>query len=251
MILKLLSGESHPHMISLLATFVQHDRQHLIFPCAEMNLRNFWMKFKPRTDETGIMWFAEQSAGIASALARIHGPHDTGPRSSLKHLSSYQKQINPAGRPRDPSPLRYGQHCDIKAENLLLFRPSGQAEFDDCLDDFIIKISDFGLAGFDTSASPTQNGDEHRVEGTGAYAAPEVFEGHAKVGQTRDIWALGCVYLEFITWLLGGWDLLSTFEANRKKQPGDCLKFFHNPPGGSPKVKYCIIQVRELKSLTR
>lgn len=35
------------------------------------------------------------------------------------------------------------------------------------------------------------------------------------IRQTYDIWCLGCVYLEFITWLLGGRELQVTFAVVR------------------------------------
>lgn len=49
---------------------------------------------------------------------------------------------------------------------------------------------------------------------TPSYRAPEgdLEDG---VGPSSDIWSLGCIFLEFVTWLLGGRELLSEFYEKR------------------------------------
>ena len=48
-----------------------------------------------------------------------------------------------------------------------------------------------------------------------SYRPPECDLKGGKIGQSYDIWTLGCLYLEFITWLLGGWELVKAFEEKR------------------------------------
>lgn len=39
-----------------------------------------------------------------------------------------------------------------------------------------------------------------------------------KIGRSYDIWTMGCLYLEFIAWLLGGWELVREFTIVRTTQ---------------------------------
>jgi len=48
-----------------------------------------------------------------------------------------------------------------------------------------------------------------------SYRPPECDIHGGRIGQSYDIWTLGCLYLEFVTWLLGGWDLIKLFEEKR------------------------------------
>ncbi|KAK3356735.1 hypothetical protein B0T25DRAFT_516308 [Lasiosphaeria hispida] len=47
------------------------------------------------------------------------------------------------------------------------------------------------------------------------YRAPEVDVPGAILGPSYDIWALGCVYLEFVAWYLRGWEGVQHFETER------------------------------------
>ncbi|KAI0838812.1 kinase-like protein [Hypoxylon sp. FL0890] len=68
----------------------------------------------------------------------------------------------------------------------------------------ILKISDFGLTRWhrDVSSNKTDGGG---VFVSKTYRAPE-YDLKKSPSQYWDIWALACLYLEFITWYLHGWD---------------------------------------------
>lgn len=74
-ILKSFSGErSHKHIVSLLATYEQFRKFHLVFYRAEGDLFTYWKEIhtRPRLDFSSITWVAEQCAGIAEALLKLH-----------------------------------------------------------------------------------------------------------------------------------------------------------------------------------
>jgi hypothetical protein len=74
-ILKLFSGvRSHPHVVSLLATFEQFKRFHLIFHRAEGDLFTYWKELKttPKINQRNVLWMAEQCWGIIDGLLALH-----------------------------------------------------------------------------------------------------------------------------------------------------------------------------------
>lgn len=74
-ILKSFSGErSHRHIVSLLATYEQFRKFHLVFYRAEGDLFTYWkdLHARPVLSSCSITWVAEQCAGIAEALLRLH-----------------------------------------------------------------------------------------------------------------------------------------------------------------------------------
>ncbi|KUI69218.1 hypothetical protein VM1G_05517 [Cytospora mali] len=203
------SGDSHKHLISLFATYEQFGRFYLIFPWAEAHLQSYW-KQNPAPDSNyeAVHWLAEQCSGIADALKQIHR-YETGiikRRTGSYPIGAHTQDQKGSQRPQ---PL-FGRHGDIKPENVLWFRNSSKEN-----DRGVLKISDFGLAEFTTRHSQCYKRNTQIAHST-SYRPPECDLEGAVVGPSYDIWTLGCLYLELITWQLGGWDLLQTFRERRK-----------------------------------
>ena len=77
----------------------------------------------------------------------------------------------------------------------------------------ILKISDFGLADFHTAHSRS-NIRASTLGFTNTYKAPEI-DVRDHVSQAYDIWSMGCVLLEFVTWYLLGWEGVDNFSMRR------------------------------------
>jgi serine/threonine protein kinase len=205
--LKAFSRSKNPHLIKLLATFRLENSYYLLFPYAESNLRQYWKETPlPLFDKVTVTWTLRQCMAIACGLFRIHE------YSSTKHpytLPSHQQQSKISGE------HLYGRHGDIKPENILWSVEKTPDAADHINQQGLLLIADFGLMEFHRGGSRSfmLPGNIH---GTPTYAPPErELRFRFKISRAYDIWSLGCVYLEFITWLLCGWKDLDRFSERR------------------------------------
>jgi serine/threonine protein kinase len=204
--LKKFSNPPHEHLISLLATYEQFKSYFLIFHWAEADLQRYWREVNPTPsmDWETVIWVAKQCKGIADGIMTIH-------------------QYRTSSSKLQPQPHNeiFGHHGDIKPENVLWFPDPDQETKRGTL-----KLSDFGLAEFNfhqtMSMKPKSN-----FATSPQYRAPEIdLEGLCAIGRSYDIWTLGCLYLEFITWLIGGGDLVGMFLF--KRLTPDPMMFGHD-----------------------
>jgi serine/threonine protein kinase len=110
----------------------------------------------------------------------------------------------------DPSYQVHGRHGDLKPENILWFKSydsTDQSSFG------VLKISDFGLTRFHGTRSKSRT-ESFAVSPT--YRPPE-YDVAMMVSQGFDIWSLGCVLLEFVTWYLLGGEGVENFSGERER----------------------------------
>jgi serine/threonine protein kinase len=103
--------------------------------------------------------------------------------------------------------LLYGRHSDIKPENVLWMRQNVREKLG------VLQICDFGLGRFHRLETRSRV-DPRAVAGTSTYAPPELFLENP-ISRAYDIWSLGCVFLEFVTWLVSGPSGLDRFTKAR------------------------------------
>ena len=198
--LKRFSKSDHLHLIKLLVTFNWREQFYLLFPWADGNLLDFWKRFNnpscPERNYNLALWFSQQCLGIAQGLKMIH-------RADIPSKST----STPPGAPKYPI---HGRHGDLKPENILWFKSYKGTEQSW---HGVLKISDFGLTRFHVTQSISQF---EMSAASPTYRAPE-YDIDTTTSQSYDIWSLGCVLLEFITWYLLGWDGVDNFSKNRTK----------------------------------
>ncbi|KAJ4249059.1 hypothetical protein NW762_012391 [Fusarium torreyae] len=184
--LKRFSGLVHPHLVTTLGAFSQGGKWGFIFPSASCDLGEYLESFSAPHGRKGACWFAKQLSGLMGALDAIHNPTQLS-KDSIK---------------------RYGRHGDIKCDNILCFEKSGTSR------EKIFVISDFGLSAFnrDTSRSNIPNKQIPPVPG---YRPPECDIDGGTVSRAFDIWTLGCLFLDCISWFLGGHEYVQTFQQKR------------------------------------
>ncbi|CAN9195523.1 unnamed protein product [Alternaria alternata] len=203
------STHAHEHLIKLLAAYEQSNTYHLVFPWADCDLFDYW-KRNPTPDKnaTRAAWMAKQCQGLAEALNRIHH-YNTLSGSLITSVSRLEQVSTPkspsSATEKDPFERRFfGRHGDLKPENIIWFPDSRSIGGYG-----ILKIADFGTTEFSTEYSK-----RGIVPNSLTYRSPE-YELDKTHGIACDIWALGCIFLEFATWYFGGLKALTEFNEHR------------------------------------
>ncbi|KAF6809279.1 serine/threonine protein kinase [Colletotrichum musicola] len=196
---EITSRTLHPHITPILAAFEHKTKFYLLLPWARGgNLQQLWVKY-PNGFGTpeGLLhlpehldqWLVQQCYGIADALAKVHG---------------YSSLIQ-----REDASENSKLHQDIKPENILCFTYEGRLS---------LSLTDFGNS---QELDPDGTVDKARKIGCKTYRPPEYEHEKSKIGRSWDIWCLGCVYLEFITWAIDGWPGVKDFREKRFEEEDD------------------------------
>jgi serine/threonine protein kinase len=154
------------------------------------NLREFWFSSnsRPKLTASLVLEATTQLHGLSEALCAAHYPDS---KKKQKHM------------------IRHG---DLKPDNILRFKGKGLIG--------TLKIGDWGLARLKKDVTQAQMQRSSNPFGTVQYEAPEARIGvDTKRGRNQmvrsrlyDVWAMGCITLEFVIWLLEGSDGLSKFQ---------------------------------------
>ncbi len=228
-----------PHLVKLILTMQLEEWNGassfwLFFPLADSNLAQFWqnkLEFSDDMRETYAGWLAGQFHGLAQALSKLH---DLNMAAEIK------------GKKGDPS---YGIHGDIKPENILWYKKWRGREDDDVAPQQqqhqpngiasegstagtaihtdadkkgkwpfgVLQLADFGITRLHRTG--TRSNVAMR-QATKTYAPPELEVGPGGCSRSFDIWSLGCVFLEFLCWLVqagpGNTNPVRDFHEERK-----------------------------------
>ncbi|KAK3369378.1 hypothetical protein B0T24DRAFT_668861 [Lasiosphaeria ovina] len=212
-----------PHLVKLIFTMeilhssLQTDLArafYLVFPLADKNLRQYWRSTVSTPKHA--QWVCKQCLGVARALSKLHDLHQLKTHGNMAEADSAQAQEKKTGG-GDPY---YGIHGDIKPANLLWFeewdRDTSVADVMGTVG--VLQLADFGITRIHHTDSRS-NAD--LTKATKTYAPPEVEWAGDCCSRSFDIWSLGCVFLEFICWLVFAdgsdkSDPIDTFREARK-----------------------------------
>ncbi|KAI1654573.1 kinase-like domain-containing protein [Daldinia decipiens] len=216
-----IKKKADKHVIQPLATFeveepaVDGSTYYILFDWAEGNLNDFWKK---NDHLVGVRdhcrWMSREFYSLCLALECVHNER----KETLKFIDKTALEKTLSGRPHDANNL-YGRHGDIKPDNVLWFdppqRPPPQQRHSSSkqgpslpgnLDRLV--LSDFGLGRLHTQVSRS-NRDPRNIARIETYRAPEFDLNDGKISRASDIFSLGCVFLEYVTWFLLGNEIVT------------------------------------------
>ncbi|TDZ30733.1 Cyclin-dependent kinase A-1 [Colletotrichum spinosum] len=191
----LFTGQQYKkqHLIQLLATFEVVNNAaggmstfYFLFDWAEGSLTKFWQNNQQLVrDKRHCHWMATQFYEICEALQCVH--NDRMP--TLKYIED-----------RASNHSLYGRHGDIKPGNFLWFRTASSHAG-------LLALSDFGLGRLHTQVSRSKQ-DPRNLERSASYRCPEFDLPSGQVSPRSDIFSLGCVFLEYVTWFFHGYNVI-------------------------------------------
>ncbi|KAI0097137.1 kinase-like protein [Daldinia grandis] len=198
-------GNADKHIIQPLVTFEVEGPKgsgsvyYILFDWAEGNLSDFWKKNDHLVGARDhCKWMSRELYLLCLALECVHNAHG----EMLKSIDKTTLEKELLGRPHDTDSL-YGRHGDIKPDNFLWF---GSPLLSESLGK--LTLSDFGLGKLHTQLSRS-NQDPRKIPNTETYRAPEFDLLDGKISRASDIFSLGCVYLEYVTWFLLGSEVVA------------------------------------------
>lgn len=190
--LRTMNQLNQDHIVHFITAFRRRKEQgeeeyYLMFEWADGgNLCSLWKRIPfPIMTARLVKDVVKQILGLAKALEAAHNLNKTG--------ASYR-------------------HGDLKPENILVFNNGGSVG--------TFKIGDWGEARQHDQATVMRPSKTAAKYGTRRYEAPEVetgiksqYLGHTTKRRSRlyDIWAMGCITLELIIWLLYGEESVTQF----------------------------------------
>ncbi|KAI0162277.1 kinase-like protein [Xylariaceae sp. FL1272] len=183
----------HDRLTPLLKAFEYRNEFHLLFPWAERgDLFELWrenpgglLSDEAQTSSCNTKWLLDECLGIAEGLAAMHTRTDA----------------------RKPQ-----LHADIKPRNILCFQ-RGQ----DSTQSVVLKLADLG---YTRSVEADGTLPVRKVTHTKTYRPPD-HDIEETIQLKYDVWCLGCVYLEFITWAIVGSHAIDTFRTERENEASD------------------------------
>lgn len=214
----LMQIKPKPNLVTAAAAFSYQKKYHLLSRWADGgNLATFWKTQTPRQDHKFICWFCQQCCGLADGLDGIHNSEMAVTEIDALQSTPARTSVSSAGSDTNEKNVGqvYGRHGDIKPQNILWFKQDpNNYELG------VLKITDFGVTAFHTAQTTKVMAREVQV--TLTYAAPEydMVTDDAFISRPFDIWSLGCLYLEFIIWILLGDQSVEAFAKERQMEKG-------------------------------
>ncbi|KAI8628748.1 kinase-like protein [Xylariaceae sp. FL1651] len=217
--LSILNHLKHPNIAELLSSFVQKDKYSLLFHFAkDGDLDEFLAKERHCTQFLTNQSLVDAFAALCSAVAHVHNFSQ----------SKLDLQL-------------IGLHHDLRPRNVLV-------------SDGRFILADFGISTLKpypaNSETPFKNGSDD-------YLAPECEDWDdgfqaGKVHRSADVWSLGCILAEVVTYMAWGPQGVGRFrEARRYKVRGWILRqFHHGPRKSSEAVSAWLSDLEQLGSTT-
>ena len=193
-VLKLLRHTKNPRIVKILGSYVYKGVYNLLFPLADMDLDDFLQgksaSWVFRHDDE----IVEELRGLATALNDVH---------------SYRSQ--------ETEIRLIGCHHDLKPSNILIFEGK-------------LTLADFGISRLTPPEQGSGTGFQNCL---GDYFSPESLDenfSQQKIGRASDIWSLGCVIIEVITFCEHGVKGVSRFRSIRRTEgrPRYINSWFHS-----------------------
>ncbi|KAF4961794.1 hypothetical protein FSARC_10090 [Fusarium sarcochroum] len=187
------SKGDHPHLVSLLGAYIHLNNHYFIFDWADSNLARYWEKHSdPNFDIATVSWVAGQCAVLASGLQQIH----RSARTERSQSSRTESKVYEYGNITPASVLWFSNPNSLNDRGT------------------------FKLCTFSQFLTEPEE-DNHHDHVSFNYYAPESQWKDQNITWSYDMWSMGCLYLDFLAWLLGGWKIVRKTANERSDSLSD------------------------------
>lgn len=195
----------HSGIAPLLAAFRHGQRFYLLFPWAQGgSLKDLWQDYVPPGVELQV---PPREAGPKCATATWYS--DTWLLSECFRIAdalAATQGFKNGTRDQNTPDVQF--HSDVKPENILCFESRKERK-----QGFVLKLADFGEAQQVKAGEQPVMGMVPHVK---TQRPPE--DEPQAISLKYDVWCLGCVFLEFVTWALRGWHGCQSFQDERSRE---------------------------------
>ncbi|KAL8716044.1 MAG: hypothetical protein Q9225_006276 [Loekoesia sp. 1 TL-2023] len=194
---------SHLHIATPLASWTQQGKCFMLFPYAQCNLRHYMSKWtfgSPLPER--MLWLLGQLRGIADGLRNLHNLSDEKGPFPQPHLRTTGSNAPRSNRTHVISP-----------ENIWVCSTHNTSSLDQTPGE-----GRFCLAGFSPQESQSHLSSESRIHmsaGTCTYEPPEARFEDVNL-RPRDVWSLGCIFLEVLIWSVIDYNAVTALSEQRK-----------------------------------
>lgn len=178
-----ISRFPNPHIVSHFAAWEQSNSLFVLFPLAQGDIRWFMTKPKPTLDQGFILWFLRQLRGLADGIHHLHNLNSRVLSKTSPHAESKENGIA-------------ALHLDLKPENILVFDHG-------TVNHAVFMISDLGsgkVKQHRKEGNRRFSGSTRTAETALTYTGPDKFL-NGKISRPYDMWSLGCIFLELLSWV--------------------------------------------------
>ncbi|KAF6797007.1 serine/threonine protein kinase [Colletotrichum sojae] len=183
----------------------RQSRFFIVFPWATGgNLKDFWERnTNGRQSRELALWCLQQMLGITHALRTLHGANF--------------------------------RHGDLKPENILHFN-EGSPQHN-------LVIADVGVSRIHMQPTNIRTGPTTTKATTPSYEAPEVYL-HKNEPRSRqyDIWSTACIFLEFVVWMVHGFEAVENFTVARCTGEPELKAWFFTQNHGRAEIHPAVVQ---------
>lgn len=129
------------------------------------------------------------------------------------------------------------RHGDLKPENILYFDEPSKNK---------LVIADVGVSRIHQEATGLRVGPTTTKATTPSYEAPEVYlNKYEPRSRQYDIWSMACILLEFVVWMVYGFDAVNSFAIARCKNEPELKSWFFIIDNFAAYIHPAVIQALE------
>ena len=198
------SGISNPwrfklHLTELYWAFRRQNTHYMIFPWAEGgSLGDIWQKDPERFTATNLrQWMEKNIIGLLGAVDLLHKLNCSHGDLKPGNILVFSEQKNPDNPEQRDYSYKFRWAKNDATSTVSLPRDLGT-----------LKITDFGTVRANSDATIDRTRDANALTGAQRYAPPEFDRNELAHNSPRsrlyDVWSMGCILLEFITWVCYG-----------------------------------------------